>query len=214
MGQPDEAWPHLQQAVTLAPDSVVAHIFLGLHHDRQGDLSSARAEYETAYDLDPTNPATCIEIGQTWAAEGRYVAAEIWLREAVSLQPDDPALWEVLARFYLDHNITTEEQGIEAAAKLVQLLPGDAHAHDLRGWAAFQVGDYDTAESSLLRAISLDPMLALAHYHLGRLRAAQGAHQEAQESLIRALDLDTTGELAPLVEQAMLGYSNSSRSSP
>ncbi|MDY6874596.1 MAG: tetratricopeptide repeat protein [Chloroflexota bacterium] len=203
MGQPDEAWPHLHQAITLAPASPVAHIFLGLHYDRQGDFSSARAAYETAYDLDSTNPATCVEIGQTWAAEGRYVAAEVWLREAVSLQPGDPALWEVLARFYLDHNVATEEQGIEATAKLVQLLPDDAHAHTLRGWAAFQVGDYDTAESSLLRAISLDPMLALAHYHLGRLRAAQGAHQEAQEPLIRALDLDTTGELGPLVERAM-----------
>ena len=202
-GRPDEAWPHLRRAVTLAPDSPVAHIFLGLHHDRLGDFPAARAEYETAYDLDPTNPATCVEIGQTWAAEGRYVAAEIWLREAVSLQPDDPALWEVLARFYLDHNISTEGRGVEAAAELLQLSPDDAHAHDLRGWAAFQVGDYDTAESSLLRAISLDPTLASAHYHLGRLRAAQSAHQKAREALIRALDLDTTGELAPLIKQAM-----------
>ena len=66
----------------------------------------------------------------------------------------------VLARFYLDHNIATEEQVVEAAAELVRLSPDDAHAHDLRGWVAFQAGDYDTAESSLLRAISLDPMLA------------------------------------------------------
>jgi len=167
MGRPDEAWPHLQQAATLAPDSPV----------------------ETAYDLDPTNPATCVEIGQAWAAEGRYVAAEIWLREAVSLQPDDPALWEVLARFYLDHNITTEERGVEATAEWVRLSPDDACAHDLQGWAAFQVGDYDTAESGFLRALSLDPALASAHYHLGRLWAAQGAHQKAQQEFIRALDL-------------------------
>jgi len=206
MGRPDEAWPHLQQAATLAPDSPVAHIFLGLHHDRLGDTSAARAEYETAYDLDPTNPATCVEIGQAWAAEGRYVAAEIWLREAVSLQPDDPALWEVLARFYLDHNITTEERGVEATAEWVRLSPDDACAHDLQGWAAFQVGDYDTAESGFLRALSLDPALASAHYHLGRLWAAQGAHQKAQQEFIRALDLDTTGELVPLIERAMGGW--------
>ena len=203
VGHPDEARPHLQQAVTLAPDSPVAHIFLGLHYDRLGDIAAARAEYEMAYDLDPTNPATCLEIGQTWAAEGRYVAAEIWLREAVSLQPYDAALWEVLARFYLDHNITAEGQGLETTAELVHLAPDDARAHDLRGWAAFQVGDYDTAESSLWRAISLDPALASAHYHLGRLWAAQGAHQKARETFIRALDLDTTGELVPLVERAL-----------
>lgn len=203
MGRPDEAQPHLQRAVTLAPASPVAHTFLGLHYDRLGDVSAARTEYETAYDLDPTNPATCVEIGQTWAAEGRYVAAALWLLEAVSLEPDDPALWEVLARFYLDHNITAAGQGIEAATKLVELSPDDARAHDLRGWAAFQVGDYDTAQDSLARAIALDATLASAHYHLGRLWAAQGAHEAAQEAFIRALDLDATGELVPLIERAM-----------
>ena len=203
MGRPDKAWPHLQRAVALAPDSVVVHTFLGLHYDRLGDLSAARAEYETAYDFDPTNPATCVEIGQTWAAEGRYLAAEIWLVEAVSLQPQDPTLWTVLARFYLDHNITAVGQVVEATAELVQLSPDDARAHDLRGWAAFQIGDYGTAQDSLQQAISLDPTFALAHYHLGRLWSAQGEYRKAREAFIHALDLDTTGELVPLVEQAM-----------
>jgi tetratricopeptide (TPR) repeat protein len=203
MGRPEEARPHLRRAVALAPGSAVAHTFLGLHYDRLGDAPAARAEFETAYDLDPTNPATCVEIGQTWVAEGRYVAAEIWLREAVSLRPDDPALWEILACFYLDHNITAGERGIEAAAALVELSPGAARAHDLRGWAAFQVGDYDTAQDSLLQATLLDPTLASAHYHLGRLWAVQGAHQEAREVFIKALDLDTTGALILLVQRAM-----------
>jgi tetratricopeptide (TPR) repeat protein len=205
MGRPGEARPHLLRAVELVPDSAVAHTFLGLHYDRLGDVSAARAEYETAYELDPDNPATCVEIGQTWAAEGRYVAAEIWLRKAVSLQPDDPTLWEVLARFYVAHHITADGRGVEVTAKLVELSPDDARAHDLRGWAAFQVGDYGTAKDSLLHATSLDPALASAHYHLGRLWAAEGADQEAREAFTRALDLDTTGAVTPLVERAMGG---------
>jgi Tfp pilus assembly protein PilF len=70
----------------------------------------------------------------------------------------------------------------------------------VRGWAACQAGDYGTARASLLRAIALDPALAVAHYHLGRLWAAEGAAEQAREAFARALDLDTTGELAPLVE--------------
>jgi Flp pilus assembly protein TadD len=204
-GLPNEAGPHLLQAVALAPDSAVAHTFLGLHYDRLGDFPAARAEYEAAYDLDPDNPATCVEIGQTWVAEGRYVAAEMWLLEAVSLRPDDPALWEVLARFYLGHTISADELGVEATEKLVELSPDDARACDLRGWAAFQVGDYATAQDALLRAISLDPTVASVHYHLGLLWDAQGDHQKAQEAFVRALDLDTTGELVPLVKRAMGG---------
>jgi tetratricopeptide (TPR) repeat protein len=204
-GYSDEAGPHLQQAVALAPDSAAAHTFLGLYYERSGDVASARAEYEAAYDLDPSNPAICVEIGQTWSDEGRYAEAEIWLREAVSLQPDDPALWEVLTRFYLDHNIATAGRGVEAAARLVQLLPDDAGAHDLRGWAAFQVGDYEQAEESLRRAIVLDPALAVTHYHIGLLWSVRGLYQDAREAFERALDLDTTGELVPFIERTVYG---------
>ena len=194
---------HLSRAVALDPNSPVAHTFLGLHYERVGDVAAARAEYETAYDLDATNPAVCVEIGQTWAAEGRYVAAEIWLREAVSLQPDDPVLWEVLARFYLDHHITAGGRGVEAAEALVELLPDDARAIDLQGWAAFQAGDYDTARDRLTQAVLLDPTLASAHYHLGQLWALRGERQRAETALIRAVDLDTTGTLVPLAERAL-----------
>jgi len=203
MGLPGEARPYLLRAVALAPDSAAAHTFLGLHYERLGDLSAARQEFETAYDLDPANPATCVEIGQTWAAEGRYVAAEIWLREAVALQPDDAALWEILARFYLDHEIDAGRRGTEAAETLVELAPDDARAHDLRGWAAFQAGDTDAARESLTQALLLDPALPSAHYHLGWLWVAQGDRQRAREALTRALDLDTGGALTPLVERAM-----------
>lgn len=202
LGLSDEAYPHLARAVELAPTSVVARFFLARHYEQQGDFPAARAEYEAAYDLDPSNAGLCVAIARTWAAEGRYVAAEIWLQEAVSLQPDDPQLWEAMARFYLDHAITAEGRGVAAATRWVQLAPDDAHAHDSMGWAAFQVGDYITARDSLLHAISLDPSLAVAYYHLGLLWTALGKRQEAQFAFARALDLDTTGELAPLIERA------------
>lgn len=202
MGYREAAESQLMKAVNVAPMSVIARVFLGLHHDRWGDTKAARLEYEKAHDMAPRNPAICVEVGQTWAAEGRYVAAEIWLREAVSLRPHDPALWEVLARFYLDRNITSSNRATEAVERLVQLSPNSAQAHDLRGWAAFQTGRYETAESHLQRAIALDASLAPAYYHLGLLRSAQGRESEANEAFDRAVDLDTTGELIPLVERA------------
>jgi tetratricopeptide (TPR) repeat protein len=203
MGYGDEAYPHLQQAVALAPDSVVGRLFLGLHYERLGDYAAARAEYEMAYDLDPDNPAACVAIGRTWIAEKDYSVAEIWLVHAVSLRPNDSVLWEILADFYLEHNITSEERGTTAAAKLIELAPDDARAHDLRGWAALQVGDYNVAQESLTRALAIDPTLASAYYHLGLLWSSQGDMQKAREAFTRALDLDTTGELAAPIERAI-----------
>jgi tetratricopeptide (TPR) repeat protein len=179
-------------------------VFLGLHSERLGDIPAARAYYESAYDLDPENPGICVEIGQTWVAEGRYVAAEIWLQEAVSLQPDDPVLWQVLVRFYLAHSVGADSRSVEAAMKLVELAPNDAVTHDLRGWAALQTDDYETAYASLDRAIVLDPGLASAYYHMGLLWVARGDPERAYEAFVRALDLDITGGLTPLVERAMV----------
>lgn len=203
MGYEREAGEHLSRAVALAPDSAVAHTLLGLHYKYQGDLPRARAELETAYDLDRDNPAICVEIGQTWATERRYEMAEIWLREAVSLQPDDSELWETLVRFYLEHHITASGKAVEAAAELVEMSPEDARAHDLRGWAAFQAGDLEKARQHLQRAIALDPTLAAAHYHLGLLWEAEGRRGRAHEAFTRALDLDTSGRFVPFVERAM-----------
>jgi Flp pilus assembly protein TadD len=203
MGYPEAARSHLRRAVALTPQSVVAHTFLGLHYDRSDDTTAARAQYEAAYDLAPQNPAICVEIGHTWVAEGRYVAAEIWLREAVSLRPQDPELWEILTHFYLDHNIASNDRAVEAAEVLLTLAPEDAAAHDLRAWAAFQLGDYGMAEEHLRRALELDPQLPSAHYHLGLLRGDQGRRDEAEKAFTRAIDLDTTGEFVLLVERAL-----------
>ncbi len=202
LGYRDAALTHLSQAVALEPSSAVVHVFLGLTYDRRGDTSAARTEYERAYDLAPDNPAICLEIGQSWAAEGRYVAAEIWLQEAVSLRPDDPNLWEVLARFYLEHNISSNDRALEAAEQLLKLAPESARAHELRGWAALQLGRYAAAERYLQRAIELDPALASAHYRLGLVWSAQGKEGEVEQAFDRAIDLDTTGVLVPMVERA------------
>jgi len=202
LGYRDAALSHLSQAVALEPSSAVAHVFLGLTYDRWGDTSAARAEYERAYDLAPDNPAISVEIGQSWAAEGRYVAAEIWLQEAVSLSPSDPDLWEVLARFYLEHNISSNDRALEATEQLLELAPESARAHELRGWAALQLGRYAAAEKHLQRALELDPTLASAHYRLGLVWSAQGKEGRAEGAFDRAIDLDTAAALVPLVERA------------
>jgi len=203
LGHAEEAIVHLRRGVELAPDSPVAHTVLGMHYERLGDLTAAREAYGQAYDLDPENPGTCVAIGQTWAAEGRYIAAEIWLTEAVTLAPEDPQLWAVLSRFYLTYHITAEGKAVTATENYLELAPDAATAHDLRGWAAIQSGNYQVARQHLEEALDIDPTLAEAYYHLGVLHRAQGRMVEARAAFERATDLDASGRLAPLIERAM-----------
>lgn len=202
MGYQEEARRHLLKAVESSPGSVLSRTFLGLHYDRWGNVAAARTAYEKGYDLDPDSAALCLEIGQTWAAEGRYVAAEVWLREAASLRPDSPAVWEALARFYLDNHIVSNDRAVEATERLLALVPDKAEANDLRGWAAIQTGAYEAAETYLDRALKLEPDMASAYYHLGLLREAQGRGEDAASAFQRAIDLDTEGVLTGLIERS------------
>jgi len=134
-------WPavveHAQRLLALlagADPAAIRHLFAA-RTDLADNLLGVLREMGTIDD-----PAYASALLGRACFEAQEWALAVWLREAVSLEPDDPALWEVLARFYLDHNITTEGRGVEAASELVKLLPDDAGAYDLRGWAAFQVG--------------------------------------------------------------------------
>jgi tetratricopeptide (TPR) repeat protein len=198
------AWAQnaLRYALQLAPQSPVVQTLIGLYWDRHGAPAMARHFYEVAYKQDPDNVALSLEIAATYAAQGQYTAAEVWLLLAVEVAPDDPQVWKTLAHFYLDLGVDVEESGMAAATRLLELAPNDAQAHDLMGWAYFLDQEDALARASLTQALALDPTLASAHYHLGRLNARQGHHAQASRDYYRAARHDTDGQLTAQLERA------------
>jgi tetratricopeptide (TPR) repeat protein len=202
LGQPNWARAALDNALQLAPHSPVALTLAGLYWDRHGDPAQARQHYQAAYEQDPGNAALCLEIAATYAAEGTYTAAETWLFQAVQVDPDAPQVWEALAHYYLDTGVGVKESGLPVAARLLELAPQNAHAHDLLGWAYFLVQEDAQAQASLNQALALDPTLASAHYHLGRLYARQGHYDAAAQAYRQAAAYDDRGQLATQLERA------------
>jgi tetratricopeptide (TPR) repeat protein len=202
LGQPNWARAALDNALQLAPHSPVALTLAGLYWDRHGDSTQARQHYQAAYEQDPGNAVLCLEIAATYAAEGAYTAAETWLFQAVQADPDAPQVWEALAHYYLDTGVGVQESGLPVAARLLELAPQNAHAHDLLGWAYFLVQEDAQAQASLNQALALDPTLAPAHYHLGRLYARQGHYDAAAQAYRQAAVYDTRGQLAAQLERA------------
>lgn len=198
-----DGYPTLAQALALAPDDPLVHMLLGYHWKQHGLWDTARAEFERAYDLDPANAATSVEIGLSYAASGQYDVARTWLQEAVRLAPDDPAFWKLLARFHLDHALEVVSTGLPAARRAAELAPGDAEAQDLIGWGLYLTGDRDGAAAALDQALRLDPSLASIHYHLGLVYASQGNREAARRAFARAAALDPGGPVASLAEQEL-----------
>ncbi|HXI14253.1 MAG TPA: tetratricopeptide repeat protein [Thermoanaerobaculia bacterium] len=60
---PDAAFHAYEEALTLAPDYVDAHLNLGRLIHETGDVVTAKVHYRTAVDLDPANPTANFNLG-------------------------------------------------------------------------------------------------------------------------------------------------------
>jgi tetratricopeptide (TPR) repeat protein len=128
-----------QQAAALAPNSPRVHYLVGLTWKHYNRPVEARQAFERAYELDPQNPALCVEIASTHRIEGNREWAEQWMLESVRLAPDDPRFRLLLVQFYVDEEYKVSEAGLPLAQQLVRDYPDSAEAHDALAWAYFRL---------------------------------------------------------------------------
>jgi len=192
-----------ETALKLEPNSSWINYMLGLHWRGLGQTDTAVSYFQRALALDPQNAAFAAELANTYSAANSLPDAERWFREAVRLAPQDPHFWLLLARFYCDQNYHVADEGLPAARQAVGLAPSDAAAVDVLGCALLLTDDVVNAEKNIQRALSLDPNLPSAYYHLGELYLKQNQPAQAEASFNHALALDPDGVYGHLAFQAL-----------
>ena len=183
----------LEQALELDENSALVLYFLGTHYRFVGNLEKAQDALWQALLQDPENAALRAELAATLADQGDYPAAEEWYMAAADSASEDVDFQFMLVHFYLDHLYRVQEGGLPAAQALITMIPEDARAYDLLGWAYHLSGQQDQGLLALHEALERDPDLVSAHYHLGSLYATLGQRELAHNHLQRAVDLDTGG---------------------
>jgi len=196
----------LDQALALAPHSVIVRALRGLYWKRQGNLVRAREEYQQAAALEPENPAWQATLGEIDAAQGNLATALSAYQRATELAPDEPTYWRLLALFCAEYLVHIEDVGLPAAQKAVELAPTDALALDALGWTQSQAGRLFLAEQSLLAALKQNPDLAVAHLHLGINFLRKSERTAAYDHLLRARDLAPGTPLAQQAGQLLQQY--------
>jgi tetratricopeptide (TPR) repeat protein len=87
---------------------------------------------------------------------------------------------------------------------VIELDPGNAHAHHNRGISLDKKGQYEAAIGDFTRVLELDPTNANAYFNRGSTHDSLGSYDKAISDYTRALDLDKqlSGQL---LSQASVG---------
>jgi tetratricopeptide (TPR) repeat protein len=175
-------------AVSLRPDSSVAHMNLGSALLENRQLDRAVAECRRAVELNPKSKYAHCNLGNALLDQGKVDEAVAECRKAIELDPKLAA-----AHYNLGNALRKQGKVDEAVAeyrKAIELDPKYAKAHTNLGNALRQQGKLDEAVAEYRKAIELDPKLAMPHNSLGGALRQQGKVDEAVAEYRKAIELD------------------------
>ncbi len=172
-----------QQAVLLNPHDYQAFLTLGNLYALlssvgiSGAGQSAVDAYQSAAEINPTDPEIPLQLARLAQASGNDSAAENFLSQALTLKPNYTDAILFVVQYAVAHNdIPT---AIAAAGQAVQSAPGIPSSWFELGLLYYSKNDFANAIPALEQAVKLENDYANARYFLGLSYAAQGRATDA-----------------------------------
>jgi predicted O-linked N-acetylglucosamine transferase (SPINDLY family) len=137
-----------------------------------------------AAELDPTALDTQIWLARTLHAAGYKEESVQCYRSALTLRPNDAALYNQLGIAL--HDSGDSEAAITAYRRAIELEPELAQAHSNIGVAQFHLKRYEEALASYRQALAIEPDFAVCRANLGIFLRAQGQLEAAIEEFRHA----------------------------
>jgi tetratricopeptide (TPR) repeat protein len=156
----------IDDGLSLQPKAAPLYFARGMLCAQLEEYDEAQSDFETAYNLDPTQSLTAAAQGLEAIQQNDLTRALAGVQEKLAHHPDDPVL------LYLQADVLTR-QG---------LVPGSP--------------EFQTAMRSALRAVGLRPTLAPARSVLAKLYLEAGQYQQAALQSRKALELDPRDQTA------------------
>jgi protein O-mannosyl-transferase len=180
-GRTAEAFPHLELATHLKPDSPEPHNNLGVFLNGMEEWARAVEEFQKALRLRWDYPEALSNLGFALTQLARYEEAEHYLLEVVRLEPDFAKAQYCLGNLYVHMNRLEDAKSRYALA--IQADPDLAEAHYDFGRVLAEVNRPEEAIEHLRVAVRLRPSLANSYLLLARLQSRQGRIAEAIATL-------------------------------
>jgi tetratricopeptide (TPR) repeat protein len=138
----------------------------------------------------------CYERSKQWPN------AEVDLKKALELYPDQPLVLNYLGYSWVDQGVHMDE-GMNMIRRAVEQRPDDGYIVDSLGWAYYRTGNYAEAVKNLERAVELKPEDPTINDHLGDAYWRVGRALEARFQWSHAKDLNPDKDDLPKIEEKL-----------
>ena len=185
---------HLRLALTRDPNLAQAYVWWGITLEHQGRRAEALQMYEFAGHIDPTLGWAFSDAGDVLFLTGHYDDARSMYLQAIRVDPTGDAAYRGLGDY-----ANYEKSDVAAAGRWYT----EALARNGNNYATMEVfgdlqaaqGNWDWADTSYSRAITINPRHAYAHLGMAYADLARGRYAEAACEL-RTARINTDSALA------------------
>jgi protein O-mannosyl-transferase len=164
-GKNAEAVEYLSQAIEFGPHYVPSRFRLAVALDGLGRTEEALTNYQMALQMDPLNGEPRNAYGVSLMEHGKLGEAEVQLREAHRLKPDDTLVWLNLVLLLRREGKLGD--ALHECEAMLQLDPTSERSHLLYGETLRLVGRFEEGYQQYAAALRLNPKSASAHVGLG-----------------------------------------------
>jgi tetratricopeptide (TPR) repeat protein len=138
----------------------------------------------------------CYERSKQWPK------AELDMKTALELSPDQPLVLNYLGYSWIDQGIHLDD-GMKMIQRAVEQRADDGYIVDSLGWAYYRIGNYEEAVKHLEHAVELKPEDPTINDHLGDAYFRIGRVLEARFQWSHARDLKPEPEDLPKIEEKL-----------
>ncbi len=162
--------------------------------NRKGDLDAAVRSFKRCIELIAGYPEVYSGLGIVLMKQKKYADAEVALKKAVELDPDDYSFNFNLGVCLIQTGKTAE--AVKYLEKAVTIDPASEPALSNLGAAQLAADDAKKAIETLTKAVKADPESATAHYNLGLAYERSEELKKAAAEFRETLKIDAKHEKA------------------
>lgn len=165
-----------------------AQMNVGLDYLGRGNTSMAIRKLQEALDLSPENAEVLLWLGEGYRRKERLVEAQGYMERALAISPQSHLVRLNLSGLYIQ--LELYDDSIEQSNALIDdaTFGRPWQALNNRGWAEFQSGRLDAAETSFTEALDYHKRFWPSRLNLGILASQRGRKRQAVEHFTEVLE--------------------------